>query len=312
MRVVDFLVGSDRLQAQACHVTRQVARGGLKPERLKADMIVSHLTLNWRGLPGLAALRAANPGTPMIHVEHSYTAGFVAHNVARPGRFFTMLKLGFAVFDRIVAVSEAQAEWFERMDLCRAAKIKAIPSCVDLSTFRALPARSGPVRVFGAIGRLEPQKGFDTLITAFRGLPDPDIALHIYGQGQEESALRNLAGDDTRIHFKGFAKTPTTAFASVDAVVMPSRWEAYGLVAIEALAAGLPVICANVDGMMDHAACGATVLPFGSATEARQALDRGLVPKTPRPSKARQGDALEEAFFSSWGDLTARHCALAV
>ena len=307
MRVVDFLMTADQLQAQARHVTRQVVRGRIRPERLRADLIVSHLTLNWRGLPGLAALRAANPRTPMIHVEHSYTAGFVTHNVTRPRRFFAMLRLGFALFDRVVAVSKAQAEWILAQALCGADNLWAIPSCVDLSRFRAVPDRNGPVRVFGAIGRLDPQKGFDTLITAFRTLPQPDIALHIFGQGDEEPSLRRLAAGDPRIRFRGFTTAPTEAFAQVDAVVMPSRWEAYGLVAIEALSAGRPVICSDVDGLNDHAAHGGTVAALRTAPEITAALNAFIGTRTEALSQDRPAGRLEDAFIASWHSLIADH-----
>jgi glycosyltransferase involved in cell wall biosynthesis len=307
MRVVDFLVSSGRLQAQAEHITQQVARGSIRPARLEADIIVSHLTLNWRGLPGLTALRAANLRTPMIHVEHSYTAGFVAHNVPKPRRFLAMLRLGFAIFDKVVAVSEAQAAWMRDQSLCRSNKVTAIPSCVDLQAFRAIPQRTGPLRVFGAIGRLDRQKGFDTLIAAFRTLSQPDIALHIYGQGEEEASLRRLASDDPRIHFRGFAATPTHAFDAVDAVIMPSRWEAYGLVAIEALSAGRSVICADVDGMNDHAAHGGLVVPLRTTGEICRALNGIVAREVESVSGNRSVGMLEDAFVRSWRELIADH-----
>jgi len=51
----------------------------------------------------------------------------------------------------------------------------------------------------GAIGRLDRQKGFDTLIEAFRQTRNPNVALHIYGEGEEGLALRALAEGDPRI-----------------------------------------------------------------------------------------------------------------
>lgn len=302
MRVVDFLVTSGRLAAGAQHITQQITRGSLRAERLKADIIVSHLTLNWRGLPGLIALRAANVHTPMIHVEHSYTEGFVAQNVARPARFEAMLRIGYAMFNGIVAVSIAQAAWISARKLCNPAKVTVIASCVDLSDFRALPRRTGPLRVLGAIGRLERQKGFDTLITAFRALPEPDVALHFYGQGAEEDTLRALAAGDSRIHFKGFCDTPTAAYTGVDAVIMPSRWEAYGLVAIEALSARRPVLCAATDGLTDHGANGAHIANLRTVSEITTALTK-LLSKPAQDVAA--SEALEDVFLCAWEALVA-------
>ena len=96
--------------------------------------------------------------------------------------------------------------------------------------------------------------------------------MHLYGQGEEEDTLRALAVGDKRIQFKGFAASPTAAYAQVDAVIMPSRWEAYALVAIEALSAGRGVLCADIDGLRDHAASGAKVVPLRTAQDIRDAF----------------------------------------
>ena len=159
------------------------------------------------------------------------------------------------------------------------------------------------MRVFGAIGRLDRQKGFDTLVTAFRTLPQADIALHLYGQGEEEASLRALAADDPRIHFKGFAADPTRPYAEVDAVVMPSRWEAYGLVAIEALSAGRPVICADIDGMRDHAESGAKVVPLESADDIQHALHCAIAGGLPLDAARRFSGMFEDAFLDAWQEL---------
>jgi len=197
------------------------------------------------------------PSTKLIHVEHSYTQGFVRHNVPNERRFHALLRTGFRLFDKVVAVSHAQAKWFGDEALVKAKKLTIIQSYVDLTPFAALPSQAGPIRHFGAIGRLDKQKGFDTLISAFQKVEGQDLRLSIFGEGPEEANLRSLAQNDQRISFEGFAARPTVPYQSVDAVLMPSRWEAYGLVAIEALAAGRTLICNEVDGLLDHIEFGA-------------------------------------------------------
>lgn len=174
--------------------------------------------------------------------------------------------MAFSLFDRVVAVSEAQANWMTSRNLIERTKLVTIQSCIDLTPFQSIPAAQGLVQTFGAIGRLDRQKGFDLLIGAFRSLPDPSIRLKIIGTGPQEEVLRKLAGADTRIEFIGFCADPARAYQGIDAVVMPSRWEAFGLVAIEALASGRPLLCARVDGLCDHAEHGSTY--FGSFTQA--------------------------------------------
>ena len=257
MRVLDHLTGSPELAKDADHQVQTVTRGRVSLQRIKADVIVSHLSISWRTLPALMALRTRHPFTKLIHVEHSYTSGFVQHNVSNKRRFFTLLRTGFRLFDNVVAVSKGQAKWLKAEGLVDTPELTVIPSYVDLTPFDALPSRTGPVKHFGAIGRLDRQKGFDVLISAFQRVEGEDLRLSIFGQGPEEANLRSLARNDQRIIFKGFAETPTAPYQSVDAVLMPSRWEAYGLVAIEALAARRALICNKIDGLQDHAEFGA-------------------------------------------------------
>lgn len=260
MRVLDHLTSSPALAEHACHKMLKVARGQISLRRIRADIVVSHLSISWRTLPSLIALRARHPFAKIVHVEHSYTAAFVSHNVARTGRFYTLLRHAFSLFDRVVAVSNGQANWLSSQGLVPEDRLQVIQSYVNLQSFEDIPDRSGPIRIFGAIGRFDRQKGFDTLIKAFRKTQDSDLRLYFYGEGEEEKNLRALAKGDARIQFKGFASDPLEAYRMVDAVVMPSRWEAYGLVAIEALSAGRVLICSACDGLQDHSAFGAHIL----------------------------------------------------
>lgn len=255
MRMIAHLTSTPDHDSQARHEVHLVTPGSALPQ-CHADIVVSHLTINWRILPRLIAFRARHAGRPLVHVEHSYTEAFTALNVPARGRFFTLLRTCYALFERVVAVSEVQGRWLLSRGLVSPAALRIIPPAVDLKVFRALPVPRRPARVIGGIGRLHRQKGFDVLIAAFRALPCADLALHIHGQGPEEAALKALASGDPRIRFFGHASRPETALAAVDVVAMPSRWEAYGLVAQEARAAGRVLVCADVDGLRDSGAGG--------------------------------------------------------
>lgn len=111
--------------------------------------------------------------------------------------------------------------------------------------------------MIGAIGRFDRQKGFDILIEGVRLSHRQDLELHLYGSGNDEKGLKLLAGGDPRIVFRGFAESPETAMAAADVIAMPSRFEPYGLVALEAMAAGRPVIVSGADGLAGHVANGA-------------------------------------------------------
>ena len=304
MRVIDHIQSDAGLRHLGRHQILQIPRSGRAPARIDGAVIVSHLALNWRRLPWLIQLRASHAATPMVHVEHSYTAGFLRHNVPHPARFTTMLRVAFSLFDRVVAVSRTQADWMLDRGLADPSQIAVIPSAVAVSPFVALAPAQGPITRIGAFGRLEAQKGFDILIRALRASPRADLELHIFGQGTEARALASLAGSDPRIRFRGFAQDPVAAMASVDAVAMPSRWEAYGLVALEARAAGRTLLTAPVDGLNDHIAAGARAVRDNTPrgwTEALTGLDH---PDMATLARARAEAALATTRFAQgWSAL---------
>ncbi|KIC36981.1 glycosyltransferase [Leisingera sp. ANG-M7] len=302
MRVVGHMMTTPDLTREADHSLLEVKRNSLCIGRVEADVIISHLAISWRLLPLLAALRVLNPAARLVHVEHSYTKCFTVINVRRKRRFGALLKLSYALFHDVVAVSAAQGKWLRDEGFVRPDALHVIPSCVDLSAFRKLAPPEGAVKTIGAIGRLEPQKGFDILIKAFREISDPGIALHIFGQGAEEKPLRDLAAGDPRIHFEGFSSNLVGAMASLDAVMMPSRWEAYGLVAIESLAAGRRLLVSNVDGLTDHLPHGA-VLVDGAGIKPWQSALEELFAAPPRPRGPGYTHNFESHFSGCWRTL---------
>lgn len=106
------------------------------------------------------------------------------------------------------------------------------------------------------IGRWDPPKGLDLLLTAFLACPRPDLRLYVLGAGvveqgdarsQQLQHLVQRAREDQRITFVGWVEHADLAqwYAACDAVIMPSRWEAFGLVAAEALQHARPVLAST-------------------------------------------------------------------
>ena len=216
---------------------------------------IVHEPSSWRLLPRLLRWRTRSP---VILIEHHYSASFEACNVPHPRRFRWLLRCAYACAHRVVSISEGQAEWMQQHRLVDPERLRRISPFVDLSAFFAAPDPTPASRpVLGAIGRFCPQKGFDLLLQALRRVPNLEFDLRLGGYGPDEAALRELAAVDPRVHFCGRIEDPAGFMARCDALIVPSRWEPFGLVCLEARAAGRPVLVHGVDGLPEQlSGCG--------------------------------------------------------
>ena len=256
-RFLEYIQSSPAMAALGHHEVVAVGTGLRLPPRIEADVVVSHIVLSWKNLPFFFALRAQTRGIPLIHMEHSYSPAFANLYVSARGRFRRMLSVSLSLFDHVIAISSPQRAWLLAETGLSPEKIALIPPYLDLSKFLNLPPVTRPIKRIGAIGRLDQQKGFDLLIEAFKAAKLDGITLEIFGAGPERKALAALAENDAQIAFHGHIANPVLAMQSVDAIAMPSRREPYGLVALEALAAGRPLLVSRTDGLVDHAQNGA-------------------------------------------------------
>ena len=115
-----------------------------------------------------------------------------------------------------------------------------------------------PLRVL-FVGRFEPRKGFDIAARVARGLiGETDIEVWFAGGVLDDDAQATLASvgaeaiaDHAQVRFLGLLDRPALddAYVATDVVLMPSRFESFGLVAIEAMAAGRPVLALDAGGL---------------------------------------------------------------
>lgn len=118
-----------------------------------------------------------------------------------------------------------------------------------------MPARAGrPLGVLGAAGRLVPIKGYDRLIRAFAAVrkTHPAARLEIAGEGPQRNVLERLAAEldlTDAVKFLGWIDDLHAVMAGWSAFVQPSLEEALGIAALQAMAAGLPVIATRVGGL---------------------------------------------------------------
>jgi glycosyltransferase involved in cell wall biosynthesis len=133
----------------------------------------------------------------------------------------------------------------------------------------------GTVNV-GFVGRLDPVKRVTDLVRAM-ALLDARFVLHVFGDGEDranvESEVARL-GLHRRITLRGATAQPQVAIGQFDVLVLPSAAEGFGLVLIEAMAAGVPVVATDVPGIRDVVRDGVTgiLVPVARPDELARAI----------------------------------------
>lgn len=169
--------------------------------------------------------------------------------------------------ERVICATEQERASIRQLYDADAGKITVIPLGVDMDRFR--PAAKADARrrlglaaderIVLFVGRLEPLKGVDILIGA-ASLLDSDVNCSVLIVGGDETSheqvaeLQSLAsnlGVSDRVAFAGAVDHDLLPlyYNAADVCVVPSHYESFGLVAIEAMASGLPVVASRVGGL---------------------------------------------------------------
>lgn len=181
-------------------------------------------------------------------------------------------------------------------------KSEVIRNGVDLDLF-AGERTSSVVPYVLAVGRLVRNKGFGLLVASWHRLPGT-ARLVIVGEGPERSELerlRSASPSADRIDLVG-AKSQTevaSLMRGARALVLASQQEALGLVLLEAMAAGTPVVAARVGGVPEIVDDGATGLLFESGDA--DGLIAGLTAIISAPTEAARRAARAREFVSQFG-----------
>ncbi|MBI2149409.1 MAG: glycosyltransferase family 4 protein [Acidobacteria bacterium] len=125
-----------------------------------------------------------------------------------------------------------------------------IPNWVDVEKFRYRPNPLHDPVTIGLLGQVSPHKGHDDAVEAMRGLPG-GYRMLIAGNGDREyvDALKRKAAG-IPVEFVGFV-SPPEFFARIDILAAPSWEEPFGIVLLEAMASGIPVISTDRGGPLD-------------------------------------------------------------
>jgi glycosyltransferase involved in cell wall biosynthesis len=132
-----------------------------------------------------------------------------------------------------------------------------IPAKRNDKIFKRFKNKKKQIRVVGA-GRLSYEKGFDLLVSAFADsrLKRLPISLDIYGEGAERKVIEDMISKydiKDKVCLMGEVSTMKGVFNKYDIVVIPSRSESFGLVALEAFQENCPVIATDIPGLKEVA-----------------------------------------------------------
>src|SRR5690606_37841600 len=181
----------------------------------------------------------------------------------------------------------------------------AVPEGEDLAAFRRAHAAPDQPMIL-AMGRLVPEKGFHVLLDAFRLVLErtPKAKLVLAGEGPQRKALEEQAerlGIAQHVYFKGFATDPVRnrLLHVADVAVFPSLYEPFGIVALEAMSVGPPVVAARSGGLAEVVEHGETgfLVPPGDAGALADALVPLLISPGLREHLGRKGQERARTRF---------------
>ena len=291
---------------------------------LAYDLIHSHYWL--AGLSGVAL--ADDWGVP--HVAMFHTLGEVKNRARRAERAPPVrIQAERAVVrraDRLICATTHERDFLAGLYGADPDRVCVVPGGVDLESFqpgdraaarRRLGLDAGPVALF--VGRLEPLKGVDLLLRA-AALVELDRPLTVIvaggdGFGGERARLEALSGElglNERARFVGVVERDLLPayYQAADVCVVPSYYESFGLVAVEALASGIPVIATRVGGLQYTVQDGRTgyLIPWRCPEPFAERLEALLSNADHRARLGRAARASVERF--EWCVVAARVAAV--
>ncbi|MEX2156228.1 MAG: glycosyltransferase [Gemmatimonadales bacterium] len=214
----------------------------------------------------------------VVHTEHSY------QYLEPRGDYRRMLRWMGAATDAFVLVAQSMQAFYRDRVRVGSGRLRVIPNGIDTDIYK--PSTEGVAQkrqrwgvppdayLVGTAGRFFPEKDYATLIRGFRtfAASHPKAHLAMIGDGPERPSLEALAGE--RVHFLGWRTDLKEILPALDVFALSSKSEGLPLVALEALACGIPVVATPVGDLPEVVANGAAGVLFSVGDAA--ALARAL------------------------------------
>jgi glycosyltransferase involved in cell wall biosynthesis len=273
--------------------------------RTAPDVVIAHMLLT--NVVFLAATLGMRRKPVVLVTEHNVTQNLAVEG--RPGVMRLLARVLYPRAHRVLGVSEGVAADIAAAYHLPATLVLAVTNPVDVARVRqraATPAEhpwlDQPTGdpVVACVAGFRHAKGQDLLVEAL--VHTPGVRVLFIGEGPTRPAIEELArnrGVADRVDFLGHRDHPMAYVRRCRALVMPSRWEGFGLVAVEAAAVGVPVLGTAVPGV-DELVGGRVPGLLVPATV--QALADGLVELLASTSlaEAALGDFAPEAVAAAY------------
>ncbi len=231
----------------------------------RPDVIHLHEPL----IPSLSLLALWNANAPLVGTFHAAAAGSFGYRISAPALQRAARKLAVRT-----AVSDAARDLIARY---LPGDYVLTPNGVDTTRFAAAdPVEPRDRKKVLFLARVERRKGLEVLIQAMTRLRDLGVELVVAGSGPEEKAARAL-GQRLQVDVTFLGRVPDEEvprlYRSADVYCAPALGgESFGIVLVEAMAAGAPVVCSDLAGFRAVASGAAHLVPPGEAGALADAL----------------------------------------
>lgn len=273
-----------------------------RPRRSEVDVVHSTFYLP-HGL-------ADHPGIPKVMTIHDMIPELFP-DTRRRLDFLTLKRRYVQKADHIICVSEATRVDLERVYGVPAAPVTVVHHGVDPSFHPgAAHLPSLPDRYVLFVGNRDGYKDAATLVRAFHGVAQevPDLTLLFVGGGRltsaEQKELTRLGLQSRVMQVALTDEDMPSAYAHAEICVFPSRYEGFGLPALEAMSCGTPLVLADASSLPEVGGDAALYFPPGDSVVLAETI-RSLIQDGPlRESLSRRG--LDRARGFSWAKTAAR------
>lgn len=218
----------------------------------------------------------------LVTTEHSTLNTRMKHALFKP-----IEKLIYSKYSKVISISEGTQYELQNWLGMNSNRFCVIKNGVDLNVFRlsqkyqreevdAKLTNQNIILIF--VARLAEAKDHYTVFKAVSLLPDR-YRLLVIGEGSKEEEYKDYCDQNNlneKVLFMGFRADLPSLLKMADISILSSHWEGFGLAAVEAMAAGIPVIASNVTGLNEIVSGAGILFEKGSETDLVQKIE-GLV-----------------------------------